>query len=216
MPISVVSRKTVYPPDDVPGINTSIDQFTAKALGADAPMTLVNYVDAQHGFDLLDDNDQSREVIKQTLDFMKFHLSKARYEAARRAPTPTRFSNIIARQGIQQALQAYNEGRATAPDAVLFRENTINAMGYELLQGGKTKDAIELFKLNVAAYPESANVYDSLSEAYEADSNKELAIQNAEKALKLLEGSGSSVPEQLKSAIKDGSSNRIKRLKGEN
>jgi dienelactone hydrolase len=201
---------------DVPGINNSIDQFTAKALAADAPLTLVNYVEGQHGFDLVDDNDQSREVIKQTLDFMKFHLSKASYEAARRTPTPAQFSNIITRQGIQRAVQVYKEGRAAAPDDVLFRENTINAMGYELLQGGKTKEAIELFKLNVAAFPESANVYDSLSEAYEADNNKELAIQNAEKALKLLEGSGSSVPEQLKSAIKDGSSNRIKRLKGEN
>jgi predicted Zn-dependent protease len=111
-------------------------------------------------------------------------------------------------------LQIYTEARAAAPHDILFRENTINVLCYELLQGGKTKEAIELFKVNVTAYPESANVYDSLSEAYEADSNKELAIQNAEKALKLLADS-SNIPDQLKSAIKDGSSNRIKRLKGE-
>lgn len=197
---------------DVPGINKAIDAFAAKALAADAQLTLVNYVDAQHGFDLLDDNDQSREVIKQTLDFMKFHLSKASYEAARRTPTPSQFIDTFTRQGTQRALQVYAEARKAAPDDVLFKENTINAMGYELLQGGKIKDAIELFKLNVGSYPESANVYDSLSEAYEADGNKELAIQNAEKALQLL-GDNSTVPDQLKAAIREGSGNRIKKLK---
>ena len=200
---------------DVPGINNSIDEFATKALASDVPLTLVNYVGAQHGFDLVDDNEQSREVIRQTIDFMKFHLSKTSYEASKRAPTPTSFSNIIAKQGIQRAVQVYNEARPTAPGDVLFRENTINALGYELLQDGKTKDAIELFKLNVSAYPESANVYDSLSEAYEADGNKELAIQNAERALKLLDGN-QNIPDQLRTAIKDGSSNRIKKLKGEN
>jgi hypothetical protein len=57
-------------------------------------------------------------------------------------------------------------------------------------------------------------VYDSLSEAYEADGNKELAIQNAEKALQLLAKENSGVPEQLKDAIREGSGNRIKKLKG--
>jgi len=199
---------------DVPGINKGIDAFAAKALAADAQVTLVNYVDAQHGFDLLDDNDQSREVIRQTLDFMKFHLSKPTYEAVRRTPTPAQFLDTLTKQGAQRALQVYAEGRKSTPDDVLFRENTINAMGYELLQGGKTKDAIELFKINVASYPESANVYDSLSEAYEADGNKDLAIQNAEKALQLLSKENSGVPEQLKDAIKEGSSNRIKKLRG--
>jgi len=196
---------------DVPAINKGIDAFAARALAADAQLTLVNYVDGQHAFDLLDDNDQSREVIKQTLDFMKFHLSKSSYEA-RRVPTPAQFIDTLTRQGAQRALQVYAEARKSSPDDVLFKENTINALGYELLTGGKTKEAIELFKLNVVSYPESANVYDSLSEAYETDGNKELAIQNAEKALQLL-GDNSSVPEQLKTAIRDGSGNRIKKLK---
>jgi tetratricopeptide (TPR) repeat protein len=39
------------------------------------------------------------------------------------------------------------------------------------------KEAIEIFKLNVEAYPESGNVYDSLAEAYMNDGNEELAIK---------------------------------------
>jgi tetratricopeptide (TPR) repeat protein len=45
--------------------------------------------------------------------------------------------------------------------------------------------AIEVFKLNAEAYPESANVYDSLAEAYAAAGNKEAAIENYRKALKI-------------------------------
>ena len=48
-------------------------------------------------------------------------------------------------------------------------------MGYERLQSGDIKGAIEIFKLNVAAYPNSPNVYDTQSDAYLADGQKELA-----------------------------------------
>jgi cytochrome c-type biogenesis protein CcmH/NrfG len=39
--------------------------------------------------------------------------------------------------------------------------------------------------LNVEAYPQSGNVYDSLGEAYMVNGEKELAIENYEKSLKL-------------------------------
>ena len=42
-----------------------------------------------------------------------------------------------------------------------------------------------MFKLNVLAYPESANTYDSLGEAYMVNGDKELAIQNYNRSLEL-------------------------------
>jgi tetratricopeptide (TPR) repeat protein len=45
------------------------------------------------------------------------------------------------------------------------------------------KEAIEVFKLNIKAYPESFNVYDSLGEAFMISGDKELAIENYEKSL---------------------------------
>ena len=47
------------------------------------------------------------------------------------------------------------------------------------------KEAIEIFKLNVEAYPKASNTYDSLAEAYMANGDKELAIQNYKKSLEL-------------------------------
>lgn len=61
----------------------------------------------------------------------------------------------------------------------------MNTLGYQKLQSGHTEDAIELFKLNVLAYPESANTYDSLGEAYMNHGDKELAIENYKKSLEL-------------------------------
>ena len=63
-------------------------------------------------------------------------------------------------------------------------ENLINQVGYQLL-GAKPEEAIATFKTNVERYPGSANVYDSLAEAYMAANQRELAIQNYKKSLEL-------------------------------
>jgi tetratricopeptide (TPR) repeat protein len=64
-------------------------------------------------------------------------------------------------------------------------ENKINVAGYDLLRSGKAQDAIEILKVNVHAYPESWNAYDSLGEAYAVAGQKDLAIQNYQKSLEL-------------------------------
>ena len=54
-----------------------------------------------------------------------------------------------------------------------------------ILNEGETDIAIEIFKMNVADYPESPNVYDSLGEAYMKVRNKDEAIRNYKKSLEL-------------------------------
>jgi tetratricopeptide (TPR) repeat protein len=69
-------------------------------------------------------------------------------------------------------------------------ELVINTLGYRYLQAGELESAITTFKKNVARYPESANVYDSLGEAYENQGNTKLAAKNYEKAVELGEKKG--------------------------
>ena len=95
------------------------------------------------------------------------------------------FFNVLNTRGVDAAVKYYRDKRPVEPDIILFDENEINSLGYRFLQNEKIKDAIELFKLNVTAYPESWNVYDSLGEAYLKDGQKKLAFENYEKSLQL-------------------------------
>lgn len=199
---------------DNPNLNTGIDNFVRMAVTEDVPLTFINYAQGRHAFDILDNNDTSRQIIQQTLDFMKFNLAKTADadQSAARAPSPSRFISMVSRQGIQKAIQAYRDARKTDPQAPLFQEATLNNIGYQLLQTNATKDAIEIFKLNVEAYPNSANVYDSLADAYEAGGNTELAVQNAERALALL-AKETALSEDQKTNIRNSAEDKLRRLK---
>ena len=58
-------------------------------------------------------------------------------------------------------------------------------MGYQLIRAKKFKESIRILQLNVEAYPQSSNTYDSLGEAYLDDGNKAQAIANYQKSLQL-------------------------------
>ena len=61
-------------------------------------------------------------------------------------------------------------------------ENLVNQLGYQSLFARRFDEAIAIFKTNVERYPQSANVYDSLAEAYERSGRLELAAPLYEKA----------------------------------
>ena len=79
----------------------------------------------------------------------------------------------------------YRAFRASPKSKYVNSETVMNQFGYTLLARQRVADAIEVFKLNVEAYPNSANVYDSLGDAYQAAGRKEDAIKAYEKALSI-------------------------------
>jgi 3-oxoadipate enol-lactonase len=95
------------------------------------------------------------------------------------------FFQILNTQGVAEAVKMFNIKRKEDNQWIPFSEVRMNILGYQQLQSGKTNEAIELFKLNVLAYPESANTYDSLGEAYMTNGEKDLAIQNYKRSLDL-------------------------------
>lgn len=93
---------------------------------------------------------------------------------------------IIAKSGAEPGVAKYRELKASlAASEYDFREQQLNTLGYALMQRKRLNDAIAIFQLNVEMFPKSANVYDSLGEAYMNDGKKDLAIANYEKALEL-------------------------------
>ena len=70
--------------------------------------------------------------------------------------------------------------------SVAVPEGMLNMRGYQALMAKRTAEAIEIFEKNVEFHPESANVYDSLGEAYEADAQLDKALANYKKAVAIL------------------------------
>ena len=92
---------------------------------------------------------------------------------------------FIMANDINGAINKYNELKTNSPDQYNFKENQLNTLGYQLLNVGKNKEAIEILKLNVQSFPESSNVYDSLGEAYMVSGDSKEAIENYKKSLEL-------------------------------
>ena len=61
--------------DEFPHLNEAIDRFLVKAAARNLPLTFVNHAAAPHAFDLMDDSEPTREVIRQILAFLRFHLT---------------------------------------------------------------------------------------------------------------------------------------------
>ena len=92
-----------------------------------------------------------------------------------------RFARAVRENGAGPAIDEFRPALLRGD----ISEGFINSTGYRLMGQNKLADAIRIFQLNVALYPRSWNVYDSLGEAYMNHGEKELAIQNYEKSLEL-------------------------------
>ena len=63
---------------DSPLINASVSAFVAAALDRNASVELFTLPEGQHGFDLMDDHDRTRECIARTLEFLRARLEPFR------------------------------------------------------------------------------------------------------------------------------------------
>jgi CubicO group peptidase (beta-lactamase class C family) len=84
-----------------------------------------------------------------------------------------------------KALKGYKDLKlANAEDPAIIEEN-VNGRGYDLLYGGRPELGELVFKVNIALYPNSSNVYDSYAEACLVNGKKEEALTNYKKSLEM-------------------------------
>lgn len=102
-------------------------------------------------------------------------------------------SATIAANGSDEAAKQYHHLKTTEFATYNFDESELNNLGYQLLRAKKLQDAIRMFQLNVQAYPQSSNVYDSLAESYMNYGDKSQAIANYQKSLQLNPKNGNAV-----------------------
>ena len=184
------------------------------ALSPNPGSKFVHYQTGGHGVDMFGSHKDLPEVIVewyvQTL--VKTPGEAPPVKARNTTPEEVKTLNLLDEPGgATKVMEQLNEERKKDPKASLFNEGMVNLIGYEHLQAGDTKDAIGIFKLNVMAYPNSPNVYDSLSDGYVADGQKELALENAKKALALL-ASDTTDDEARRKAIQESAEGKLKQL----
>lgn len=92
---------------------------------------------------------------------------------------------IVAR-GMAPVAKDYRAQRATTPDSLLpINEQRLITVGLQLVEGGRPSDALEIFKLEAEAYPQSSSGPAGMAFAYAALGDRENAVANAEKAVAL-------------------------------
>jgi len=57
-------------------INETIDRFVQQALAGNAMLDVMNHSAGRHGFDVLDDDDRSREIIARAVAFAQMHVRR--------------------------------------------------------------------------------------------------------------------------------------------
>jgi acetyl esterase/lipase len=61
---------------DHPLLNAAADRFVQEALGQNAPLALLNHPEGRHGFDILDDDARTHEILASTFEFLKRRLER--------------------------------------------------------------------------------------------------------------------------------------------
>jgi CubicO group peptidase (beta-lactamase class C family) len=120
-------------------------------------------------------------------------LYNEKYEMPKE-PAVIKFARKISEDGVDKVIKYYEN--LSSEETQKLNERDINNLGYFLLNTGKTKDAIKIFKLNIDQY-NSANSYDSYAEALMKNGQTEEAVKNYKKSLEMNPGNTNAV-EMLK------------------
>lgn len=141
---------------------------------------------------LLPDDDMAVVIMLNSEAVPRSEIVAAAHDVVLGLP-PTRIKKSLGRvvgrtlleQGAAAAVKQYRDLKAAAPDDYDFGEGALNRLGDWLLNHDRTTDAVEIFRLNVEAYPKSANPHDSLGEAYRKLGQRDLALASYRRALEV-------------------------------
>ena len=132
--------------------------------------------------------------------------------------TATAILNQLAMPGgAALVTQQLIDARRKDPKVQLWPEVSGDIIGSGYLREGETKAAIEIFELNLLAYPDSADANGNLADAYLRDGQKELARKYAQKAFALLDSHAAPASswcdtQQRRSEIRKGLEDALKKL----
>ncbi len=205
---------------DAQYLNMRIENFVDQSFKQDTRLEVINYVNGIHAFDIYNNTEETKEIIKRTIAFLKTNLENPVPVQSSWTLTNRNFMWMIMNGELEQAIAEFRKARDKYRADSTFqpfyngviREDILNTNAYWLLRNQHQLQALEVFKLMVETYPESPNAYDGLADAYETLGEKAAAIINAEKALQKL-AAASNLSTQLKESIRKSARDKMSRLK---
>ena len=97
-------------------------------------------------------------------------------------------SEYLKNNQFEKALIGYKSILEKDSLSPFVKQSHFNSLGYRHIRDNNLKMAISVFRINVALFPKSSNVYDSLGEAFLKNGDTIQSIENYKKALELDSG----------------------------
>ena len=168
-----------------------------------------------HGTDLFQPHPELPGIITQW--FATTLIKTPGHAPADALATASLLNQLQTPGGAEQVKQQLLDARKKDPHAQLWPEAAVDIIGEDYQRAGDIKNALEVFKLNLLAYPDSADAHSNVADAYQSDGQKDLARQYAQKALALLDShvapaSSWSDTEQRRSEIRKSIEDVLKKL----
>ena len=143
---------------------------------------LYNAVDAKDGFILL--TNDSGEQFGTVMNAMFALKDGNTFEI----PKPGIWNPLTERifeDGIDSAISFYKSSKENNEADYNFDEAQLNVLGYRLLNEEMNVEALKIFQLNIDAFPDSANVYDSYADALMVKGDSLEALENYKRCFKM-------------------------------
>ena len=156
--------KITFSTDDIVLANARNELRNVAGFGWQGPLSAANYC--------LQNNINHEEAIKWADQSMQADKN---------------FQNVFVKASLMKQINPTKDVSGMFDEAAdMANQGQLNFLGYTLMnQYNNTDKAIEYFQMNVKRHPESANVHDSLGEAYKTAGMDKQAIKSLKKALTL-------------------------------
>jgi hypothetical protein len=94
-------------------------------------------------------------------------------------------TTVIRQRGVEAALVEYERLRREDPTRVMFNDEPMTELGYDLMSQGKLDAALQVLALNAETYQDSSGAHGALAEAYDRLGEREKALESCRTALEL-------------------------------
>jgi len=166
---------------DRPQMNEMLDRLATQAIAANAPWTVINVPSGHHAFDVLDDTDESRVVIRRTLAYLHERLDAPPSKSGPPADARAALAHFFAREW-PEAEASYAAYVAAHPDDA----DAHVLLGNAQVEAQKPDEAAANFRKALAIDPGIGEAWAMLGRIEADKKNYEPAVEALIKALTLM------------------------------